>query len=70
MSARLYTDIKKNGDKSRFIKVAPQTFALKNFDGCVITPEEYKQTEDTVSSETTGLSFIESAQKVLCPRRC
>ena len=31
VSARLYSDIKKNGDKSAFVKVGPQTFALRGF---------------------------------------
>ena len=30
VSARLYTDIKSNGDKSSFVKVGPQTFALRD----------------------------------------
>ena len=29
-SARLYSDIMKNGDKSAFVKVGPQTFALRD----------------------------------------
>jgi|GEM_PF-3231127 hypothetical protein len=30
VSARLYSDIKSNGDKSPFVKVGPQTFALRD----------------------------------------
>ena len=30
VSARLYSDIKKHGDQSTFVKVAPQTFALRD----------------------------------------
>ena len=30
VSARLYSDIKNNGDKSFFVKVGPQTFALRD----------------------------------------
>ena len=30
VSASLYSDIKKNGDKSTFVKVGPQTFALRD----------------------------------------
>lgn len=30
VSARLYSDIKNNGDKSPFVKVGPQTFALRD----------------------------------------
>ncbi len=30
VSARLYSDIKKSGDDSVFVKVAPQTFALRD----------------------------------------
>ena len=30
VSARLYSDIKKHGDQSTFVKVAPQTFSLRD----------------------------------------
>lgn len=30
VSARLYSDIKKHGDQSTFVKVAPQTFFLRD----------------------------------------
>lgn len=64
VSARLYTDIKKNGDKSTFIKVAPNTFALKNSSGCD-APEEPAQADKTIPHKSAGLSFAEAAQRVL-----
>jgi len=68
ISARLYTDIKKNGDRSPFIKVGPQTFALWDFAeassglGSVQTPGEETPRPSPASS---GLSFNDCAQKVL-----
>ena len=68
VSANLYTDIKKNGDKSAFVKVAPQTFALRN-------PAEMHSREDSPTpnvqkskkpqSVNAGFSFTDCAQKVL-----
>jgi restriction system protein len=63
VSARLYTDTKKYGNQSSFIKVAPLTFALRNFGDC-FTLEESAQM-DAIPSKPTSLSFIEAAQKVL-----
>ena len=63
ISAQLYTDIKKNGDKSPFIKVGPQTFALRESGlGSVQTPGEEAPRPSPVSS---GFSFTDCAQKVL-----
>lgn len=64
VSARLHTDIKNNGDKSTLIKVAPNTFALRNSNGCG-TPEESAQSVKATLLKPTGLSFAEDAQKVL-----
>jgi len=52
VSARLYSDIKSNGGKSAFVKVAPQTFALRD---SAVKP----------SPASAGLSFTDCAQKVL-----
>ena len=63
ISAQLYTDIKKNGDKSPFIKVGPQTFALRESGlGSVQTPGEEAPRPSPASS---GFSFTDCAQKVL-----
>lgn len=64
ISAKLHADIKKNGDKSVFVKIAPGTFALRS-------PQNGKASEtpagscEAAVSEHQGLSFVESAQKVL-----
>ena len=49
ISAQLYTDIKKHGTASRFVKFSPNTFAMREV------------SEEKVAS----LSFTDSAQKVL-----
>jgi restriction system protein len=58
VSAGLYSDIKKNGDQSSFVKTAPQTFALRNFQGG--SPEMTK-----TEPASSGFSFTECARKVL-----
>lgn len=68
VSARLYSDIKTNGDKSPFEKVGPQIFVLKDSAGIPndadeTTPDVQKAAEPPVS--TTGFSFTDCAQKVL-----
>jgi len=68
VSARLYSGIKTNGDKSPFEKVGPQIFALKDSAGILndadeTTPDVQKAAEPPVS--TTGFSFTDCAQKVL-----
>ena len=68
VSARLYSDIKKNGDKSAFVKVEPQIFALRDFaeipSGAgpvsVAVEEALKSTP-----ADAGFSFTDCAQKVL-----
>ena len=68
VSANLYTDIKKNGDKSAFVKVDPQTFALRN------SAEMHSRVDSTTpgvqestksQSVNAGFSFTVCAQKVL-----
>lgn len=70
VSASLYSNIKKNGDKSPFVKVAPQTFALREN----ATVESAKAphaksskaaTDQKISSTIAGFSFTNCAQKVL-----
>ena len=63
ISAQLYTDIKKNGDKSPFIKVGPQTFALRESGlAPVQSPGEEAPRPSPASS---GFSFADCAKKVL-----
>ena len=68
VSARLYSDIKSNGDKSPFVKVGPQTFALRDSTemSCGAEPAP-AAVEDTPKppSVNAGFSFIDCAQKVL-----
>ena len=69
ISVCLYSDIKKNGNKSPFVKVGAQTFALQGFTGGVQIPEEkappsIKKTPKP-SPASAGFSFIDCAQKVL-----
>lgn len=49
LSAQLYSDIKKHGVASRFVKVSPQTFAMRDVSG----------------GKVSSLSFTDCAQKVL-----
>lgn len=56
VSARLYADIKKHGDKSKFIQTGPQTFALR----------DCSDSSDAAGvKDTTGHSFTECARMVL-----
>jgi len=65
VSARLYSDIKNNGDKSPFVKTGNQTFALRDFaeipSGVPVAVEEAPLS----SSANAGFSFTDCAQKVL-----
>jgi restriction system protein len=56
IASRLYTHIKKHGDKSRIIQVGPQTFALK---------EGYKGKPHTSGKPKGKLSFVDSAERIL-----
>lgn len=71
VSARLYSDIKKNGDKSPFVKVARQTFALRE-PVCVATVATRDEPvpvkvgkKPSPPAVKTGFSFTNCAQKVL-----
>jgi restriction system protein len=68
VSARIYADIKNNGNQSVFVKVGPQTFSLRG--------SAWETSADTVESISigaekkllatdTGFSFADCAQKVL-----
>ena len=68
VSARLYSDIKNNGDKSPFVKVGPQTFALRDSAEIPSGAEPVPAfVEDTPKppSVNAGFSFTDCAQKVL-----
>ena len=66
VSARLYSDIKSNGEKSPFVKVSPQTFALRDSaevssDAVPVGIEEASKH----SAVNACFSFNDCAQKVL-----
>jgi len=68
VSARLYADIKKNGDTSPFILHAPQTFALRTseaVDGSDVEAQTKTTTATTVKGHGKTYSFTDSAEKVL-----
>lgn len=68
ISARIYSDIKSKGNKSAFVKVSPQTFALRD---SIVKPNNAKNDPQAVaetpkpSSVNAGFSFTFCAQKVL-----
>lgn len=68
VSARLYSDIKTNGDKSPFIKAGQQIFALRDYsvkpDDAGATTRNSQETPNT-SSANAGFSFTDCAQRVL-----
>lgn len=68
VGAKLYTHIKKNGENSPFIKVAPQTFMLKDknkhADGLESIPV-YTEKSHEKQAQHSVLSFTDCAQKVL-----
>lgn len=68
VSARLYSDIKSNGDKSPFVKVGHQTFSLRDSavkpnDADATTPDVQETTKP--SSINGGFSFTDCARRVL-----
>lgn len=68
VSARLYSDIKSNGDNSAFVKTAPQTFALRDssvepFNTGIAPPVVDEIAKP--SPANAGFSFTDCAQKVL-----
>lgn len=69
VSARLYSDIKKNGDDSPFILTGPQTFGLKET-GATPKPtgkSQATQAKSATTAKSAGntYSFTDSAEKVL-----
>ena len=68
VSARLYSDIKNNGDKSPFVKVGPQTFALRDFaeiPSSAVPVSAAVEEAPKPSAANAGFSFTDCAQKVL-----
>jgi len=68
VSARLYADLKKNGDTSPFILHAPQTFGLrtsKAVDKSDLVAQTKTTTATTVKGHGKTYSFTDSAEKVL-----
>jgi restriction system protein len=63
VSARLYSDIKSNGDASPFVLTASQTFALR--DAAASTSAPGTAAPPTKRAPTTTYSFSEAAEKVL-----
>ena len=67
VGAKLYMDIKNNGNASRFVKIAPHTFALNpagKSDAAQAVPAPAKKTGKE-SLPVSSLSFTDCAQKVL-----
>ena len=68
VSARLYSDIKSNGDKSPFEKVGPQTFALRDSTEIKGNATSVHAPVDEVPEPhpvNASFSFADCAQKVL-----
>jgi len=68
VSARLYADLKKNGDTSPFILHAPQTFGLrasKAVNKSDVAAQTKTTTATTVKGHGKTYSFTDSAEKVL-----
>ncbi len=68
VSARLYSDIKKNGDKSAFVKVGSQIFALRDSAEIPSGVGPVSATVEEVlipSAANAVFSFTDCAQKVL-----
>jgi restriction system protein len=63
VSARLYSDIKKNGDKSPFVLVASQTFGLRDSGAMPITKKP--SASPTLKKSPETFSFTNAAEKVL-----
>lgn len=67
VSARLYSDIKKHGDQSTFVKVAPQAFFLRDTQIVAVcdVKEPEPKNESTLASSKETYSFLDAAEKVL-----
>ncbi len=65
VSARLYADIKKNGDASPFIRTGPQTFALRPGTEIPASAEKPGRRSRSRKVATSTYSFTGAAEKVL-----
>ena len=69
VGARIYSDIKKNGDVSPFVRHAPSTFGLRKTDSSGKTAADTKPeaavTRTAGTRSKTSFSFTDSAEKVL-----
>lgn len=66
VSARLYENIKEKGERSPFVQVAPNTFALRYAAISPSLPPPFPtKTSPPPKSTPRGLSFMDCAQKVL-----
>ncbi|WP_195910333.1 winged helix-turn-helix domain-containing protein [Olavius algarvensis spirochete endosymbiont] len=67
VSARLYSDIKKHGDQSIFVQVAPRTFSLRNVQPVAVydAREPEPRSESPPDSSKATYSFLDAAEKVL-----
>ena len=66
ISACIYSDIKKHGDKSTFMKVAPQTFSLRDVQIVAVDDVTHDLNGETDSTDSkTTYSFLDAAEKVL-----
>lgn len=65
VGARLYSDIKSNGEKSPFVKVGPQTFALRDSVEIPSGAEPVPAFAEDAPKPPSVNSFTDCAQKVL-----
>ncbi len=69
IGARIYSDIKEKANASPFVKVSPQTFALRKYDKQHDTgnfpQSDLEETSIPKSTPAIRFSFIDCAQKVL-----
>lgn len=67
VGARLYSDIKEHGDQSTFVKVAPQTFFLRDTQMATVcdAKEPVHKSESTEASPKATPSFLDAAEMVL-----
>jgi len=66
VAARLYADIKKNGDASAFVQTGPQTFSLRTGPELpALQGTRINQKKTKMKAITRSYSFTDAAQKVL-----
>lgn len=65
VAARLYTDIKRNGEQSPFVLTAPRTFGLRTFEKQPTSEVAATARQPNLSNRTVTYSFTNAAEKVL-----